>query len=189
MPTSALSPYCNLNEMPVAQLVQNYQRDHHPLLLSELYQRYFNRVFNYCLGLSKNQEVALDLTQDVFLKITEHLDELRNPDLFQAWLFRIAHNRFINHVKFTCQNAQLASCPSDDIEDPEERESAMERETLVQKILGVLDQIPETDRELLVAKYFDKEPIHRLETRFGLSESAVKMRLSRARQRIARLCF
>lgn len=178
----------NLRDVPVAQLVQTYQHNHHPRLLSELYQRYFDRVYNYCFSLSKNSEIALDLTQDVFLKITEHLDELRNPDLFPAWLFRIAHNRFINHVKASSQTQLFASSTREESEDPEELELAQERENLFEKMKVVLEQIPEMDRELLVAKYYHKESIHHLETRFGLSESAIKMRLSRARQRMAKMC-
>ena len=189
MPTYALSSKCSLSEMPEAQLVQTYQQDRQPQPLSELYRRYFDRVFKYCLKLCKNQEVASDLTQDVFLKVAEHLGELRNPDLFPAWLFRIAHNRFINYTKASSLSAQLVSSEADHIDDPEENESAMEREVLFQKILGVLDEIPEMDRELLVAKYFHKESIHGLEARYGLSESAVKMRLARARQRMAKMCY
>ena len=183
-----MNPKTSLRDLPVAQLVKAYQQEHQPLLLSELYRRYFDRVHSYCLSLSKNQEVALDLTQDVFLKITEHLDELRNPELFSAWIFRIARNRFINYVKASAQSAQMLASAVEDVDDPEERESAMEREVLFQKIQGVLDQIPEIDRELLVAKYFYKESIHHLEVKYGLSESAIKMRLSRARQRVARMC-
>ncbi|MFZ2901311.1 MAG: sigma-70 family RNA polymerase sigma factor [Saprospiraceae bacterium] len=178
----------NLHDIPVSQLVQTYQRNHHPLLLSELYQRYFDRVYNYCLSMAKNPEVAFDLAQDVFLKITEHLDELRNPDLFTAWLFRIARNRFINHVKANSQAQHFASLTTEESEDPEEHEHALERELLFQKMQVVLDQIPEMDRELLLAKYYHKESIHHLEARFGLSESAIKMRLSRARQRMAKMC-
>ncbi len=178
----------NLHDIPVSQLVATYQRSHHPLLLSELYQRYFDRVYNYCLSMAKNPEVAFDLAQDVFLKITEHLDELRNPDLFPAWLFRIARNRFINHVKANSQALHFASLATEESEDPEEREHAHERELLFQKMQLVLDQIPEMDRELLLAKYYHKESIHHLEARFGLSESAIKMRLSRARQRMAKMC-
>ena len=188
MPAQALTIRENLREMPIAQLVLTYQQDHQPQLLSELYTRYFDRVYTYCLSLSKNQDVALDLTQDVFLKTTEHLDELRNPDLFPAWLFRIAHNRFINHVKTTSKAAHLAAVPAESVEDPEEQEISMEREALFQKVLNILDEIPEKDRELLIDKYFHKESIHHLEAKYGLTESAIKMRLARARQRVAKKC-
>ncbi|MBK7406607.1 MAG: sigma-70 family RNA polymerase sigma factor [Saprospirales bacterium] len=188
MQTTMLGRQESLREMPLSHLVLTYQQNHHPLLLSELYTRYFDRVYNYCFSLSKNQDLALDLTQDVFLKITEHLDELRNPDLFPAWLFRIAHNRFINHVKSTSRTNQIPAFATESFDDPEAHETAMEREVMFQKVLTVLDEIPETDRELLIDKYFHKVSIHHLETKYGLSESAIKMRLSRARQRIAKKC-
>jgi RNA polymerase sigma-70 factor (ECF subfamily) len=181
-------PNAQVHHLSVAQLVQLYQQDHHPLHLSELYKRFFDRVYRYCLNLSKDQEVALDLTQDVFLKIAEHLDELRNPELFPAWLFRIAHNQFINHAKAATQASHFAASTTEEREDPEEQELALERERLLERMQGILEQIPPMDRELLLARYFHKEPIQRLEARYGLSESAIKMRLSRARQRMARLC-
>ena len=181
-------PNAQVHHLSVAQLVQLYQKDHQPLILSELYKRFFDRVYRYCLNLCKDQEVALDLTQDVFLKIAEHLDELRNPELFPAWLFRIAHNRFINYVKSTALASHFAALATEERDDPEERELALEREHLLDRMQGLLEQMPPMDRELLLARYFHKESIQLLEARYGLSESAIKMRLSRARQRMARLC-
>lgn len=60
--------------------------------LNLLVSRWEKRVYNYLLRLLGHREDALDVTQDVFLKVYQSLRKLDDPARFPAWLFRIAHN-------------------------------------------------------------------------------------------------
>lgn len=67
---------------------------------SQLYELYFPKVYQYVLRHVSNAEVAQDLTSDVFLKAMEHLHTYRFQDVpFTSWLYRIAHNRVIDHYR------------------------------------------------------------------------------------------
>jgi RNA polymerase sigma-70 factor (ECF subfamily) len=67
---------------------------------SQLYEQYFPRVYSYVLRHVSQPEVAQDLTSDVFLRAMEHLDSYRFQDVpFASWLYRIAHNRVIDHYR------------------------------------------------------------------------------------------
>jgi len=56
-------------------------------------------VFRICLGFSRNYAEAEDLAQDVYLKAHRNLPRLKNPDMAQEWLFRIAKNACLDHQK------------------------------------------------------------------------------------------
>ncbi len=57
-----------------------------------LVSRWEKRVFNYLLRLVRNREDALDLCQDVLLKVYQNLRKLEDPARFAPWMYRIAHN-------------------------------------------------------------------------------------------------
>ena len=57
-----------------------------------LVSRWEKRVFNYLLRLVRNREDALDLCQDVLLKVYQNLRKLDDPSRFAPWMYRIAHN-------------------------------------------------------------------------------------------------
>ena len=60
---------------------------------SELYERYYLRVFYYLLDLVKNRPDAEDLTSQTFLSAFASIRKLRRKESFGAWLFRIARNK------------------------------------------------------------------------------------------------
>ena len=68
---------------------------------SELYALYCSKVYAYVLRhVNSEVEVAQDLTADVFVKAMEHVGTYRFQDVpFSAWLYRIAHNRVIDHYR------------------------------------------------------------------------------------------
>ena len=65
----------------------------------ELMIRYQRHIFRLCYRFVENRDDALDLTQDVFIKAFEKLPTFRRQSAFKTWLYRIAINHFINHVK------------------------------------------------------------------------------------------
>ena len=171
-----------------AQLVVAYQQTKAPEALSGLYRKYHERIFRYCLGIVREREPALDITQDVFLKAAEQLHRLQKPVTFPAWLFRIAHNRCMDHCKADGRILPMPGAAGealpDDAADPEE---LWAREQRFDAIEGLLCELGEDARTLLRLKYLEHYSIQELQDRFQLSESAVKMRLSRARRRIEAL--
>jgi RNA polymerase sigma-70 factor (ECF subfamily) len=64
-----------------------------------LVSRWDRRVFNYLLRLVGDREDALDLTQEVFLKVYLSLGKLQDRSRFTPWLFRIAHNEAFSHLR------------------------------------------------------------------------------------------
>src|SRR5499427_6284297 len=65
----------------------------------ELMIRYERQIYRVCYRFVENREDAMDLAQEVFIKAFEHLAAFRRESSLKTWLYRIAMNHCINHVK------------------------------------------------------------------------------------------
>src|SRR6476660_4185709 len=65
----------------------------------ELMIRYERQIFRVCYRFVNNRDDAMDLAQEVFIKAFEHLPTFRRESSLKTWLYRIAMNHCINHVK------------------------------------------------------------------------------------------
>ena len=67
--------------------------------LTRFINKFQDRVFRTCMGFVQNSDDANDLTQDVFLAVIESLDDFRNEAQLSTWVYRIAVNKSLNHLK------------------------------------------------------------------------------------------
>ena len=68
--------------------------------LAVLYERYFDRIYRYCLARIGNVNEAEDLTEEVFLRMLKAIDSFKwQPNGFEPWLFRIAHNLLVDSLR------------------------------------------------------------------------------------------
>ncbi|RPI13559.1 MAG: RNA polymerase sigma factor [Ignavibacteriae bacterium] len=65
----------------------------------ELFEKYVNRIYAFCMRISSNPQVAEELTQDVFVKAWEKLDTFRGDSQFSTWLHSIAVNEFLMYKR------------------------------------------------------------------------------------------
>jgi RNA polymerase sigma-70 factor (ECF subfamily) len=65
----------------------------------EIMIRYERQIYRVCYRFVENRDDAMDLAQDVFVKAFEHLPTFRRESSLKTWLYRIAINHCINHVK------------------------------------------------------------------------------------------
>ncbi len=65
----------------------------------EIMIRYERQIYRVCYRFVENREDAMDLAQDVFVKAFEHLPTFRRESSLKTWLYRIAINHCLNHVK------------------------------------------------------------------------------------------
>ena len=66
-----------------------------------LVELYWPRLFRWLYHLVHDRHLAEDLAQETFLKALANMERFRAGTNFRAWLFRIAHNGFANHVRAT----------------------------------------------------------------------------------------
>lgn len=168
-----------------AQLVTLYQQTHNEGCISELYRRYHPRIYRYCRSIIKDHDAALDISQDVFILLVEKMHHLRNPLTFASWLFRIARNESLDYCKYHYRHTVAYQQEKHDRPiDSFEEEAAIEKEEMLCALEQLLNDTDEDTRTLLQLKYLENYSIEDLESLYAIGESAVKMRLARARRRV-----
>ncbi len=95
---SVTLPMTAINQDRDAELVERYLTGD-TTAFDEIMIRYERQVYRICYRFVENREDAMDLAQDVFIKAFEHLATFRRESSLKTWLYRIAMNHCINHVK------------------------------------------------------------------------------------------
>src|SRR5215467_7134600 len=91
-------PMTAINQDRDMELVERYLTGD-TAAFDEIMIRYERQIYRICYRFVENREDAMDLAQDVFVKAFEHLAAFRRESSLKTWLYRIAMNHCINHVK------------------------------------------------------------------------------------------
>lgn len=93
-----MAPLLDLRNLPDADLVALAQEGREAAY-RELVRRYERPVFSLIFRMVRDREVAEDLAQDTFIKVLNHIDKYRPEFKFSSWLFKIANNIAIDHLR------------------------------------------------------------------------------------------
>jgi RNA polymerase sigma-70 factor (ECF subfamily) len=165
------------DKLLVKQTLSGDEQGFHRLIM-----KYYTVIYALIMSWVKNPEDAKDLTQEVFLEAYQGLASLRQPEQFNFWLKKIA--------KYHCQDwfrkrqEPYLELSEDMIYDtPSVDEMLILRETLA-KVMKAIDELPESESQLLKERYLDDASYDDLESKHGLSQSALAMRLLRAKRHV-----
>jgi RNA polymerase sigma-70 factor (ECF subfamily) len=128
---------------------------------------------------------ASEVTQDVFIRALQKLDQLREPERFVGWLKRIAIRLSINRAVRRPQEAVtgpdfFAGCSS----APVVPIDGLLRSERARQVRSGLDQLRRMDRETLLAFYFEGQSLKEMSDRFASPIGTIKRRLHTARNRL-----
>ncbi|MDE3171893.1 MAG: sigma-70 family RNA polymerase sigma factor [Gemmatimonadota bacterium] len=93
-----MPPALDLANLPDADVVALAQRGREAAY-RELIRRYERPVFSLVFRMVRDRELAEDLSQDTFIKVLQHIDRYRPEFKFSSWLFKIANNVAIDHLR------------------------------------------------------------------------------------------
>ena len=172
-------------------LVKAIVKSNDTMLFEILYDRYVKLVYNKCYGFAKDEDEAKDLTQDVFLKLFVKLVSFKGNSKFSTWLFAFTYNHCVNFVtRNTAKKIEKQSIDPEYLKnyccnDDEEKEDESFFQMKVEKLKIALNQVSPDEKMILLLKYQDGLSIKDLVKVIGIGESAVKMRLKRAKDKLA----
>lgn len=154
-----------------------------------LYSRYASKIYGKCLSILKDEALAEDATQEIFMKIFTNLSRFEEKAKFSTWIYSITYNYCIDYLRrkqkkdnlFTDDEVENASDVADDVSDQ------MMVEMEIKQLKSVLEGLPADDRTILLMKYQDEMSIKEMAEILGKSESAVKMKIKRAKEKAQRL--
>lgn len=151
------------------------------------------RLTRLCAKLTGDPDAADDLAQEALIEAWRHLESLRSPQLFNAWLSGIARNMSLRWLRSRARRPaelQLEPHVEDRPGEPAAQidiELELERDELVELLDRALVMLPAAAREILVRRYVDESPLAEIAGRLGISEGAVAMRLQRGRLALQRV--
>ncbi len=159
---------------------------------NEIVRAYRKRILGTIFRLISRPEDVEDVGQDVFVRLYFSLDQLRAPEVFEPWLYRLTVNAAYDYLRKRRRSADVRMA---DLSDEQlkmadaaagQKESAKQedREQLRETLAVLMDQVSEDDRILLGLKELQGLSLKELREVYGVNENVLKVRLFRARQRV-----
>lgn len=149
-----------------------------------LYKRYGGKIFSKCISMLKDEVLAHDATQEIFTKIFLNLSKFNAKSRFSTWVYSITYNYCIDYIRRKKKRANLFM---DDIERlPEVEDEVSDDEILsiaTHQLKVILEELDDSERAILLMKYQDGMSIKEIAELLGKTESAVKMRIKRAKEK------
>ena len=142
--------------------------------IDQLYRQYGPMVMRRCRQLLRDEDLALDATQDVFVRLIERRDHLR-ADYPSSLLYRIATNICLNRIRDAKQRKTSTDQKLlEQIADLDDAEGQVEARSVLARLFG-LER--ETTRTMAVLHYVDGMTLEEVAGEVGMSVSGVRKRL------------
>lgn len=149
----------------------------------KIYRKYSKDVYKFAFYLSGNADDAKDICSECFIRIWTSKDTIE-LDTVKAYLFTIARNLYLQKVRNQKTNIDIDT----NTLDPKPRpDKISEDRSELQKILEAMQKLPEIDRMALLMKAHDGLSYQDISRVLGLSVSAIKVKIHRARLKLALL--
>ena len=153
---------------------------------------YRKRILGTIARLIGRPEDVEDVAQEVFLRLYFSLDQLRTPEVFEPWLYRLTVNASYDYLRrqrrrnesrmadLSEQQVVMADAAAGGKQNTE-RQRRIQAKELADSLL---ESVSEEDRILLTLKEVEGLSLKELERIYSVNENALKVRLFRARQRV-----
>ena len=153
---------------------------------------YRKRILGTIARLIGRPEDVEDVGQEVFIRLYYSLDQLRTPEVFEPWMYRLTVNAAYDYMRR--QKRRKESRMSDLSEQQvmmadasaggKENQEQLRRTGIREFVHSLLEGISEEDRALLILKEVEGLSLKEMEQIYKVNENALKVRLFRARQRV-----
>ena len=170
----------NENDQALLERYRNGDR----AAFTELVVRYQRPLYNAAFWVLRSVEDANDITQIVFLKVAEQLDDYDPQYKFFSWIYRIAVNESLNLLRRNKREEALdddVDLPGSERNNPEAQFGEAE---VSKRIRSALMSLPTNDRIVLSLRHFSECSYQEIGQILDLDEKTVKSRLYEARHRL-----
>src|SRR5687767_9196036 len=193
------NPVLDLANLPDADVVALAQQGREPAY-RELIRRYERPVFSLVYRMVRDRELAEDLTQDTFIKVLTHIEKYRSEFKFSSWLFKIANNVAIDHLRRRqldtismegsphATTSDLAEATSFELATQEESPlQEMEARELGSEIERAISQLRPEYRACILLRHVEDKSYEEIAATLDLPLGTVKTYIHRARHELRKL--
>ena len=174
-----------LKHLKDEELVVFYVETQRNVYFEEIYERYANKVYRKCYSFVYNQAKAEDFTHDIFLKLIVKIGTFKETSKFSTWLYSITYNYCMDQIRVTKKNQEVALDGDYELADDYEDEDLVQMQG--SQLNKSLEKIPSDEKALILMKYQDDFSIKEIADTLKITESAVKMRLLRSKEKLKKL--
>jgi RNA polymerase sigma-70 factor (ECF subfamily) len=168
------------------RLVREFQNGD-DLAFVTLYSRYKRSIYVFCVKMLMDAEAARDCVQEVFLRMYERRDQLIHPERFSSWLFAIARNQCLTYHR-SARNDVVEDVDFESLRSTEDGpDQSLERQERIRLVDRYLLRLKMEYREVLILREFQNLSYREIAEILGETESAIKSRIFKARQRLFEL--
>ncbi len=166
------------------ELVQLYLESQNVAYFNLLYKRYSGKIFGKSLSLLKSESEAEDATQDIMMKILLNMSKFSGKSRFSTWIYSITYNYCIDFLRRKKKDPSVyVDDYIENLDVPDDVEDKFLLEMNVSRLKIILEEIPTGDKTILLMKYQDEMSIREISHILNKSESAIKMKIKRAKQK------
>ena len=164
------------------QLIQ-WVADGDTSCLATLFERHHQAVYQFCLQLTRQPAQSEDLTQEVFIRVLKKAGSFRGDGLFKAWMFNIARNITLDHLRQARRrsseplNDSIIESQLSDERSAEQSAAGSQKMSLVMQALAVL---PAAAQQVILLGRFHFENYDELGEALGCNAGAARVRMHRA---------
>lgn len=174
-----------LNSYTDEELVFEFIHTQHNRYFEEIYRRYADKVYRKCLSFVKDSARAEDFTHDIFLKLILKLGTYKETARFSTWLYSITYNYCMDQLRIYKKRGEMFQDEELEIPDDTDLNVVFEDPDIeIKRLNNALDHLQTEEKSILMMKYQDDLSIREIAETFQITESAVKMRLLRSREKL-----
>jgi RNA polymerase sigma-70 factor (ECF subfamily) len=150
-----------------------------------LYRRHKDSLYRYLLRLSQNRDAAEDVFQEVWSKIIKSRENYRPTARFSTFLFRVAHNCFIDYIRRNKRHTHNSAIDPDSRPNPgDEPELTTEKHFARRRMTDALRTLPEEQRDVFLLFEEAGLSIDAIATATGVNRETTKSRLRYAMNKL-----
>ena len=163
---------------------------------AEILDRYRGAIYNLCYRMTRNSEDARDLGQEVFIKVFSLLDRFDESYAFSSWLFRIATNHCIDHLRrnrlrfLSLEGGQGADGEEFEFQIPAKGpgpDTVLERKEAVDRLEEIIAELPPHYKAITLLRHDQELSYEEISGILDLPLGTVKARIHRARNMIQQM--
>ena len=175
--SAGMNQYSERQKEALAERLRNGNRS----AAAELVDMYYKQIYLFMRRLGHSSQMSEDLTQESFLRVWQHIGQLKSGKTLNGWIYRIASNTSKLYRRKN-RNKNLFAFEQLEVEDnklPDSDQKAAQKEQIT-KLKNIIDDMPMKSKQVIILHYMQNLSIAEAAEATGVREGTFKSRLSRA---------
>ena len=151
-----------------------------PQAFGELYEKYYDRIFNFIYRQTDDEDLTADLCSQTFLIVLKNVDRYQFRGVpFSAWLYKIASNEVNKHYRKQ-KHTKVFSLEEMRVRELMDQANEGYDEEIIQRLMDYLKDLPTEMLQVLELRFFEDKDFKEIAFILDITESGAKMRTYRA---------